>query len=211
MTALDAAAQVARRGVRSRRELVDLAIAGANIAAYSALIAAGRRAAGEIEHALVEALGTGYRDAIVRDPLPDDVSARWQSVALPFRMRDVNVTRVRRLTYAPGGRRFELDVWHHRDTPAGAPVLLQVHGGGWVIGNKDQQGIPLMLHMAARRWVCVAVNYPLSPRARWPEHLLALKQAMRWIRETAASTAPTRRSWRSRAVRPAVIWPRCSR
>jgi acetyl esterase/lipase len=29
----------------------------------------------------------------------------------------------------------------------------------------------------------VAVNYPLSPRARWPEHLVALKQAMKWIRE----------------------------
>ena len=31
-----------------------------------------------------------------------------------------------------------------------APVLLQVHGGGWTIGNKDQQGIPLMQHMAAQ-------------------------------------------------------------
>ena len=61
---------------------------------------------------------SGLITALALDPLPDDVSARWQSVALPFRMRDVNVTRVRRLTYAPGGRRFELDVWHHRDTPA---------------------------------------------------------------------------------------------
>jgi acetyl esterase/lipase len=98
----------------------------------------------------------------------------------------VNVTRVRRLPYAPGGRRFELDIMQHRDKPPGAPVLLQVHGGGWVIGNKDQQGIPLMLHMAARGWVCVAVNYPLSPRARWPEHLVAVKRAMQWIREHGA-------------------------
>ncbi len=183
ITALDATAQVARHGVRSRRAALDVLAAGANIAAYSALIAGGRRASREIEGALVETLGAGYREVIARDPLPDDVSAPWPSLALPFRMRDVNVTRARRLPYAPGGRRFELDVYHHRDRPSGAPVLLQVHGGGWMIGNKDQQGIPLMLHMAARGWVCVAVNYPLSPRARWPDHLVALKRSMQWIRE----------------------------
>ncbi|HZC70814.1 MAG TPA: alpha/beta hydrolase [Jatrophihabitans sp.] len=183
VAALDAGVHFVRHGVRSRRDVIDLVVAGANVAAYSALIGGGRRAAGEIEDALVETLGAGYREVIARDPMPDDVAAPWQTLAFPFRARDVNVTRVRRMSYAPGGRRFELDVWHHRETPAGAPVLLQVHGGAWMLGNKDQQGIPLMLHMAARRWVCASVNYPLSPRARWPEHLVALKQAMRWIRE----------------------------
>jgi acetyl esterase/lipase len=182
VTALDSGMHFARHGVRSRRDFLGLVAAGANVAAHVALIAGGRRASSEIEDALVAALGADYREAIVRDPLPDDVSAPWQSLAMPFRMADVNVVRNRRLPYASGGRRFELDVYHHRDVPAGAPVLLQVHGGAWMIGNKDQQGLPLMLHMAARRWVCVAVNYPLSPRARWPEHMVALKRAMQWIR-----------------------------
>ena len=47
-------------------------------------------------------------------------------------------------------------------------MLLQVHGGGWTIGNKDTQGIPLMMHLAARGWVCVAINYRLSPRDPFP-------------------------------------------
>ena len=88
-------------------------------------------------------------------------------------------------------------------------MLLQVHGGAWMIGSKEQQGIPLMMHMAARGWVCVAINYPLSPRARWPEHLIAVKRAMAWIRETRRpSTAATRPSSRSPAARPAATWPR---
>jgi acetyl esterase/lipase len=182
ISALDTAGHLARYGVRTRRDVLGVVTAGASAAAYGALIGSGRRAAGEIEDALVAALGPHYRDAIASDPMPDDVSAPWPSLALPFRMRDMEVVRTNRLPYAPGGRRFELDVLHHRDKPAGAPVLLQVHGGGWVIGKKEQQGIPLMMHMAARGWVCVAVNYPLSPRARWPEHLVALKRAMRWIR-----------------------------
>jgi acetyl esterase/lipase len=182
-TAVDAGVHLARHGVRSRHDALAAAAAGANLAAFAALIAGGRRAAHEIEDALVESLGAGYQDAIVRDPLPDDVSVPWPTLALPFRMRNVDVHRTRRLRYAPGGRRFELDIYSHRDQPSGAPVLLQVHGGGWMIGNKDQQGIPLMLHMAARKWVSVAVNYPLSPRAHWPEHIVALKRAIQWIHE----------------------------
>ena len=34
------------------------------------------------------------------------------------------------------------------------------------LGKKDQQGIPLMQHLAAKGWVCVAINYRLSPRDR---------------------------------------------
>jgi acetyl esterase/lipase len=185
-TAVDTAVHVARHGVRRRGAALDLSLAAANMAAYASLLGGGRRATQEIEAALVEALGTGYREAIKRDPLPDDVSARWQSLAMPFRMQDVDVVRKRRLRYAPGGRRFELDVLHHRDAPTGAPVLLQVHGGGWVIGQKEWEGNQLMLHMAARGWVCAAINYPLSPRARWPEHLIAIKRALHWIRVNIA-------------------------
>jgi acetyl esterase/lipase len=185
LSALDSGVHTVRHGIRTKRDVTGLLAAAGNIAGYTTLIAGGRRASHEIEDALVETLGSGYRDAIRRDPLPDDVSAPLSSLALPFRMRGVHVSRARRIPYAPGGRRFELDVFHHDDKPANAPVLLQVHGGAWTIGNKDQQGLPLMLHMAARGWVCVAVNYPLSPRARWPEHLVALKRAMQWIRTHA--------------------------
>jgi acetyl esterase/lipase len=98
-------------------------------------------------------------------------------------MRNPEVVRVRGVAYAPGGRRFQLDVFHHERRPAGRPVLLHVHGGAWIIGNKEQQGIPLMHHMAAKGWVCVSANYPLAPRSRWPEHIVALKRALAWIRE----------------------------
>ncbi|MBN9619166.1 MAG: alpha/beta hydrolase [Actinobacteria bacterium] len=180
--AADAALHVARHGVRTRRDALGLAVAAANLATYARLVTGGRRAAGEIEDALVAALGPDYRDVLARDPLPTDDAARWSALALPFWMREAGVVRTRRLPYAPGGRRFELDVYHRTDMPPDAPILLQIHGGGWVVGNKDQKGIPLMLHMAARGWVCFAINYPLSPRARWPEHLVAVKRAVQWIR-----------------------------
>ena len=54
------------------------------------------------------------------------------------------------------------------------------------IGDKEHQGIPLMLHMAARGWVCVAINYRLSPRDAFPAHLVDVKRAIAWIREHGA-------------------------
>jgi acetyl esterase/lipase len=187
LTALDTAVHATRRRRTTRPDPVGLLLAGVNLAGYAFLIGRGRRAGREIEAALVDALGADYRAAIRRDPLPDDAAAPITSLATPFRMRDVRVTRTAGLPYAPGGRRFHLDVVHPREIPAGgAPILLHVHGGAWVIGQKQQQGIPLMVHMAARGWVCFDVNYPLSPRARWPEHLIALKRAIKWIREHAA-------------------------
>jgi acetyl esterase/lipase len=64
--------------------------------------------------------------------------------------------------------------------------LLQIHGGAWVLGSKNEQGLPLMHHLAARGWVCVSADYRLSPHATFPEHLIDLKQAVRWIRENGA-------------------------
>src|SRR5262249_61261440 len=79
--------------------------------------------------------------------------------------------------------RLGLDVYRHRDRPTGCPTLLQGHGGGWVLGSKNEQGIPLMLPLASHGWVCVSADYRLSPRATFPEPLIDLKHALRWIRE----------------------------
>jgi acetyl esterase/lipase len=40
-----------------------------------------------------------------------------------------------------------------------------------------------MHHMAERGWACVSVDYRLSPGATFPDHLVDVKQALRWIRE----------------------------
>ncbi len=82
--------------------------------------------------------------------------------------------------------RHKLDVYQPREGVTGAPTLLQVHGGAWVIGDKKEQGRPLMNHLAARGWVCFAPNYRLSPRATWPDHLIDVKRAIAWVREHGA-------------------------
>jgi len=67
-----------------------------------------------------------------------------------------------------------------------APVLLYIHGGAWVIGDKREQGIPMMHELAQRGWVCVAINYRLSPKATWPDHIVDCKRAIAWVRDHIA-------------------------
>ncbi|WP_034286718.1 alpha/beta hydrolase [Amycolatopsis benzoatilytica] len=183
LTAADTIQQVARRGLGSRRDRAGLAMAALSAAGLASLIATSRNARAEVESALVEALGPDYAAGLAD---PSEFVTSWRQLLMPFRSHDPDVRRDRNLAYAPGGKRFLLDVYRPREPVRDAPVLLQIHGGAWTIGNKDQQGLPLMRHLARRGWVCVAINYPLSPASRWPAHVVGAKQALAWIREHIA-------------------------
>ncbi len=103
---------------------------------------------------------------------------------------DLQPVEVRRnITFArAGGRALRLDV-HAPASPAAPgtrrPALVQVHGGGWVIGFRDRQGQLLMRRLAAQGWVCFNVDYRLSPAATFPDHLVDVKRAVAWIRDHA--------------------------
>ncbi len=104
--------------------------------------------------------------------------------------RTAKVERVTNIAYGdslPGdkGGRNLLDVIRPKVAKPGdkRPVLLQIHGGAWIVGDKSNQGQPLMTHMAAEHgWVCVAVNYRLSPQGTFPDHIVDVKRAFAWIR-----------------------------
>ncbi|HTT87155.1 MAG TPA: alpha/beta hydrolase [Acidimicrobiales bacterium] len=105
---------------------------------------------------------------------------------LPRPARSVQV--VRNIDYAGDGlRSHRLDILRRRGAPpSGAPVLLYIHGGAWVIGDKREQGLPLMHELARRGWVAVTINYGLSPKATWPDHVVDCKRALAWVRDHIA-------------------------
>lgn len=146
---------------------------------------------------LAIALETRRTSVTVRGALEDlevdDAAPRFPRhlVVLPFLLgRRAGVTRVRNLPFAKvAGKTLRLDVTvPSAPVPGGGdrrPALLQVHGGAWVIGDKREQGLPLLGHMAAQGWVGFNANYRLSPAATFPDHLVDVKRAIAWIREHA--------------------------
>jgi acetyl esterase/lipase len=185
VTAADAA--VHARG--KRRSVAGLALAGASAAGLSYLIAQSRKAHLQAEDALVAGLGADYLEQLDEQPSPADLATPWRTLVNPFRMSNPAVKVERNIAYNDHGRRGMLDVYSPVDgvPEGGAPVLLQVHGGGWTIGSKEQQGLALMHHLAAKGWVCVAINYRLAPRDPFPAQIIDVKQAIAWIKDNIAA------------------------
>ncbi len=164
---------------------------GVTLVSWVALVTAyrgARHAETAVEGALVDGLSPEYQTRIlpsVREQLAPRID--WRQIVLPFPMRHAEVERIRDIEYCrPGTRGLCLDVYRRRDRPTGCPTLLQIHGGGWMVGSKNEQGIPLMLQLASRGWVCVSVDYRLAPSATFPEPLIDVKHAIRWVREHGA-------------------------
>ena len=181
------AADAATHAVGPRRDARGLALSAANVAGLAFLIDQARRVRTHAEDALVEGLGPDYLDALENKPTPAELAVPWRKLVYPFRMRSRRVRVERDVPYADAGRRGMLDIYLPADgTVARAPVLLQVHGGAWVIGTKEQQGLPLMHHLAEKGWICVAINYRLAPRHPWPAQIVDVKRAIAWIRQHIA-------------------------
>jgi acetyl esterase/lipase len=126
---------------------------------------------------------------------PDPFRGRTLRLLFPFFFHDRRVRRIADVRYAEGaGRRHLADVYVPSAGVENAAVLVQIHGGAWIIGNKRQQGRPLMNRMTAAGWVCVAINYRLAPRSKMPDAIVDVKLALAWIREHIAEYGgdPTR-------------------
>ena len=148
-------------------------------------IAVARRTGRAFEAALAESLGPGWRATIAPAWVPPGVD--WRRMVRASRATRRGIVRTRNLAYVDdANRRHRLDVWRRAGTGPAAPVLLQIPGGGWMTGSKEQQARPLIHRLAERGWVCVAINYRLSPKATWPDHLVDCKRALTWIREHIA-------------------------
>ena len=143
--------------------------------------ASGLRSRGYFENALAE--------ADMRVPRWDWSPQDSRRVGAAFPIRPRSVERLRDICYLEDGVRVHrLDVYRKAgpNTPNAAPVLLYFHGGAWVMGDKREQGIPMLEHLAERGFVCVTANYALSPKARWPRHVLDCKLALAWVKRHIA-------------------------
>nr|WP_246216828.1 alpha/beta hydrolase [Mycobacterium botniense] len=149
----------------------------------------GSRADEPLAAALDAGLGTHRRT---------DSAGLWKRPAGPGTAKSPGVIRMLRvyrdyvhdadISYGEYGSRNHLDIWRRPDLErrGRAPVLLQVPGGGWTLGSKRGQAHPLMSHLTELGWICVSINYRLSPRSTWPDHIVDVKRAISWVKEHIA-------------------------
>lgn len=189
ITAAGSAAYVAarRRTGLTRDDRIALGLNAASAAGLALMLRQGMAARQVVEAALCEGLDMNYVERLATAPTESELTTPWRTVLKPWDIKEPRVRRIADIDYVGDGEfRHSLDVYVPRAGGRDLPVVIQVHGGAWILSHKHQQGIPLMNHLAARDFVCVAPNYPLSPKAKWPEHLVALKRAVAWTRANIA-------------------------
>jgi acetyl esterase/lipase len=106
------------------------------------------------------------------------------------------VTGLADLTYSTviGFRPLTLDLYlppKAKQTNAGAPAIVFVHGGGWVGGHTRHSGAfenwpGVLASLAAKGYVVASVSYRLSGEAPSPAAEQDIKSAVRWLRGNAA-------------------------
>lgn len=179
-------ARALRRGEhRGWQGKLALGLQAATIVGLGRLIAEGRRVDHEFEAVLSRALD------------PADLAERPHATRAPLYAPHLMITDAskrtveRNVAYSDeAGWRHTLDIYRPLDgAPKGdgpRPALVEIHGGGWVVGNKNQQGLQLLNHMAGEGWTGFNINYRLAPRAKFPEQLIDAKRAIAWVRTHAA-------------------------
>ncbi|MCX6153988.1 MAG: alpha/beta hydrolase [Candidatus Kapabacteria bacterium] len=79
---------------------------------------------------------------------------------------------------------IKLDLYVPDTTISPKPVIVWIHGGAWVYGDKEE---PLALYLAAHGYAVVSINYRLAPTFTYPSQIQDCKTAIRWIRANAST------------------------
>ena len=184
---IDAVRRARRGDFTGRRGQAALALTAASWAILAAIYRRGVASRPEWLDALGEEIGIDYTDLLAT--LPVTPSQRRPSAVHTTLMRRRYVEKDSVVRYGPYSRANLADVWRRVDLPRDgkAPVVVQVPGGGWVIGWRRPQAYPLMGHLADRGWICVSLNYRVSPLHTWPDHIIDVKRALAWVKENIAS------------------------
>ncbi|KAI9033923.1 Alpha/Beta hydrolase protein [Phycomyces nitens] len=64
------------------------------------------------------------------------------------------------------------------------PVMIHIHGGAWRKGSKDMFKPHGKVLVEENNWIYVSIGYRLAPKNPYPAHLLDVKRAIRWVKQS---------------------------
>lgn len=89
------------------------------------------------------------------------------------------------IKYANGSSSQKLDIYLPEKKQKRYPVLLILHGGAFLGGDKANVEILPMLKALKRSYAVISANYRFSWQAKFPALIYDIKAAVRWIKANA--------------------------
>lgn len=166
--------------------LIGVALTAFNIQQLWRIHCQGKNSRCELEQALQKALGDNYHDSIDAERRKTLDLFEPNRFLKPFSMKSAQVETLGLIHYGSDERNVLNVSRPAKSSHKLRPVMLQIHGGGWVIGDKKEQGKPLRNQLVEAGWIFVEINYRLSPKHKFPAHLIDCKKALVWIKEHIA-------------------------
>jgi len=89
------------------------------------------------------------------------------------------------IAYSNESKAQKLDIYLPDTISENLPVIVSIHGGAFLFGDKaDKQVVP-MLEGVKRAYAVVSINYRLSDESVFPAQINDVKTAIRWIKANA--------------------------
>jgi acetyl esterase/lipase len=109
--------------------------------------------------------------------------------ALPFEVPPAKTDHIERkmfdLAYAQASPAQKLDIYWPEEGNGPFPVILVLHGGAFMGGDKRDKQLTPMLEALTRGYAVVSMNYRMSGEAIFPALVQDVRAAIRWIRANA--------------------------
>lgn len=118
----------------------------------------------------------------------------WRWLVLPLALvsavasAQFGVVETHDIVYTQGGGAPQTLDLYHPVVAAGdlRPAIVFVHGGGWSGGSKEDFA-GWGQYYGAQGYVCISINYRLSPQYAWPAQIDDTQAAVRWLRKNAGA------------------------
>jgi acetyl esterase/lipase len=109
--------------------------------------------------------------------------------AVPFEIPNAETSHIQRkmfdLSYASLSPAQKLDIYWPAEGNGPFPVILAIHGGAFMGGDKRDIQLTPMLEGLKRGYAVVSINYRMSGEAIFPALVQDVRAAIRWIRANA--------------------------
>jgi len=90
------------------------------------------------------------------------------------------------LSYAAESKTQKLDLYLPNEGSGPFPLIIEIHGGGFVMGSKSESITPMLAGLK-RGYALASINYRLSGEAIWPAQIHDVKAAIMFLRTNAAA------------------------
>jgi acetyl esterase/lipase len=108
------------------------------------------------------------KGSIEKSANTDGVTQKWLDVA-----------------YATTSKAQKMDIYLPNEKQKKYPVIVHIHGGAFLMGDKADGQLTPVLAALARGYAVISINYRLTGEAKFPAQIQDVKAAIRFIRANA--------------------------